>query len=87
MTVQESRNRAEEAAGTTLTESEFQEVLAYTRHKARLNGKGEDYVPLLLYDEIRNYVFREQINRVSHDFMQISKLLQEGGYGKCASCV
>lgn len=77
MTIQEARDRAEEVAGTRLTESEFKEVLAYTRHKAQVNGEGEDYVPLLLFDEIKNYVFRERINRISHEFMQIMKTIDE----------
>lgn len=73
MTIQGARVRAEEEVGRPLNASEFDEVLAYTRHKAKVNGHGEDYVPLLLYDEIKNHCFRMQINTISHEFMAIMK--------------
>lgn len=81
MTVLEARIRAEDAVGKTLAENEFQQILSYTRHKAGLNGKGEDYVPLMLYDEIRNYVFEERFNMASQALTQITKqLAQERRY-------
>lgn len=75
MTIHGARQRAEEEVGRKLSAAEFDEVLAYTRHKAKVNGHGEEYVPLLLYDEIRNHCFRTQINTISHKFMAIMKEL------------
>lgn len=84
MTILEARKCAEEQVGRTLSEEEFSEVLAYTRHKSAVTGNGEDYVPLLLYDEIRNYCFRETINAISHKFM---KIMSEFNYGEVKESV
>lgn len=73
MTNQEARLIAEERVGRKLSEAEYDDVLAYTRHKVEVNGHGEDYVPLLLCDEIKNHCFREQINTISHEFIEIMK--------------
>lgn len=44
------------------TADEVQDVLAYTRRKCEVNGKGEAYVPILFENELRDYVAREYIN-------------------------
>lgn len=64
MTIQEARQQAELAAGRKLDDQTFHEVLEYTRHKAKVTGHSEDYVPLLLFDEVRNHIFREQISAI-----------------------
>lgn len=73
MTNIEARQIAERRAGRRLDENEYAEILDYTRHKAFVNGHGEDYVPLLLLDEIKNHCIRENINLISHEFMAIMK--------------
>lgn len=47
-----------EKQGYVLTEEEYQIILEYTIRKSDRCGKGRDYVPLLLEDEIKNYYFR-----------------------------
>ena len=69
MTIQEARNIAEGEAGRKLTDREFRFVLCYTKRKARLTGHDVSYVPLLLIDEIKNHVFRENINSISNAFV------------------
>lgn len=38
-------------------------ILRYTIRKCEVNGKGEDYVPILFENELRDFVMREEINR------------------------
>ena len=37
-------------------------ILRYTIRKCELNGKGEDYIPILFENELRDFVMREEIN-------------------------
>ena len=37
-------------------------ALQYTERKAKLNGKGDDYIPVLFENELRDFVMREIIN-------------------------
>lgn len=53
------------STGYEVDDATFDEVLAYTRHKASITGHSEDYVPLLLADELRNHIFRERVNTFS----------------------
>lgn len=48
-----------------LTEEEYQIILEYTIRKSDRCGKGRDYVPLLLEDEIKNYYFRNTVTAIS----------------------
>ena len=48
-----------------LTEEEYQIILEYTIRKSGRCGKGMDYVPLLLEDEIKNYYFRNTVTAIS----------------------
>lgn len=68
MTIQEARNIAEGEAGRKLTDREFRFVLCYTKRKARLTGHDVSYVPILLIDEIKNHILRENINSISNEF-------------------
>ena len=77
MTIQEARLRAEAYAGKTLDEATFQEVLAYTRHKAKITGHDEDYVPLLLYDEVKDHIYRERVNDFHHEVKAVEKEIDE----------
>ena len=38
------------------------DILRYTIRKCEVNGKGEDYVPILFENELRDFVMRKQIN-------------------------
>lgn len=58
---QEVREQLEKE-GYVLTSAEYEALLQYTARKSRLNKKPDDYIPLLLWDEIRNYFFRNAIN-------------------------
>lgn len=71
MTIQEARERAERRAGKRLSEEEFEEVLAYTLRKVNRIGETEDYVPLLLMDEIKNHFTFAAINRISKEMQRI----------------
>ena len=52
-------------AGYVLTEEEYQIILEYAIRKSDRCGKGRDYVPLLLEDEIKNYYFRNTVTAIS----------------------
>lgn len=54
-----------EKQGYVLTEEEYQIILEYTIRKSDRCGKGRDYVPLLLEDEIKNYYFRNTVTAIS----------------------
>lgn len=54
-----------EKQGYVLTEEEYQIILEYTIRKSDRCGKGRDYVPLLLEDEIKNYYFRYTVTALS----------------------
>jgi hypothetical protein len=46
----------EKESGAPLDDDTFEEILSYTTHKAKAAGQEESYVPILLADEIRNYL-------------------------------
>ena len=77
MTIQEARQLAEAYAGQTLDEQTFQEVLEYTRHKAQVAGHDEDYVPLLLYDEVKDLIFRDRVNNFYFAVKVVERELDE----------
>lgn len=54
-----------EGEGYVLTDAEYESLLLYSDRKRRINGKGPDYLPLLMEDEIRQKCFRDAINAVS----------------------
>lgn len=51
--------------GLILTDEEYAYNLSYARRKAQVCGKGEDYIPLLLPDVIKEFLFSRYINAVS----------------------
>lgn len=47
-----------EKDGYILSNGEFESLLKYAKRKAKVAGKDESYLPLLLPDVIREYFFR-----------------------------
>lgn len=62
---------AQRRAGADLDLMDVYNVLRYTIRKAELNGKGDDYVPVLFENELRDFLMRKEINRI-------------GGMNQCA---
>lgn len=52
----------EAKTGWTFRHKDVYEVLQYTEQKARQNGKGQDYIPILFENELRDFVTRSVIN-------------------------
>lgn len=50
--------------GIILSDDEFSYILNYTKRKAKVNGKQEDYIPLLLPDVMREFIISKYINLV-----------------------
>lgn len=50
-----------EKQGFSLTDDEYQDILEYTIRKAERCGKDQDYIPVLLENEIRDYFFRHTV--------------------------
>lgn len=49
-------------AGYRFDLMEVFEVIRHTVRKAELNGKSENYIPILLENELRDFVMRKRIN-------------------------
>ena len=43
---------------------ETQMILNHTRRKCLLNGKGDEYIPVLFENELCDYVMRSKINKI-----------------------
>ncbi|MDO4305723.1 MAG: hypothetical protein Q4C77_02735 [Eubacteriales bacterium] len=54
-----------EEKGYKLSDAEFASMVEYARRKAKVAGKDESYLSLLLPDVIEEYYFRMFINAVS----------------------
>ena len=39
------------------------DILKHSIRKAEMNGKGEDYLPILFQNELEDHVMRQRINR------------------------
>ncbi len=48
--------------GHTFSFDEVYATVVQTRRKVDLNGKGDDYIPVLLENELRDFLMRKQIN-------------------------
>lgn len=57
----------EERFGWEFDQKEVDSILAFTKRKADLNGKGPDYVPILFENELRDFVMREVINYMGRE--------------------
>lgn len=53
-----------------ISEEDVENVLRLCRKKIEITGKPEDYMELLLPDELKNYCFRMAVNAIS--FIKIS---------------
>ena len=53
--------------------NEVFEIAKHTIRKAELNGKDESYIPLLLKNELEDFLMRKRINLI-------------GGMNRCANC-
>lgn len=60
--IQSIASGVEEKLGWVFTPEEVEDVLKYTVRKATLNHKGEDYIPILFENELRDSVMRAAIN-------------------------
>ncbi len=77
MTCEEVREEVERECGRRLSDEVYSKILAYTMHKAMINGKDSEYVPLLLRDEIRNHFIAESIDQRSKAMMEAERLLRD----------
>ena len=60
--------------GYTFSFDEVYAMAVQTRRKVDLNGKGDDYVPILFENELRDLVMRNRINllgRVNGELAQV----------------
>ena len=58
----ETVRKTMEEKGMVLTQQEFDLIVLHARRKLEIIHKGEEYLPLLLEDEIKNYFFRITVN-------------------------
>lgn len=64
--------RAEcEKNGWKVDDQEFDSLIAYAERKAEKTGNAEIYIPCLLSDVIREYVFSKTINSVAQAVMGV----------------
>lgn len=54
--------KVQEQTGYIFCPVETADILAYTHRKCEINGKGEDYVPILFENELTDYLMRGAIN-------------------------
>lgn len=65
--------RVEMDTGYEFSTQETLDTLEYSERKAMLNGKGQDYIPILFEDELRTLVYAKAINFL-------------GRINRCANC-
>ena len=68
-----------EGEGYVLTQQEYELILEHTERKMKLTGRGADYLPLLLEDEIKHYFFRCAINAATF-LMMANEIENKGGH-------
>lgn len=56
--------RAQRDTGYKFDLADAYEIARYSARKADLNGKDENYVPILFENELRDHVMRERINEM-----------------------
>lgn len=54
--------RTQRDTGHAFTFEEIRSTIVLTTRKAKMNGKGDDYVPVLFENELRDLVMRNRIN-------------------------
>lgn len=60
-----------ERIGYDFAPEEVESVLRFTERKLEINGKGDDYLPILFENELEDYVKRRAINFIG--FMNFEK--------------
>lgn len=68
----ESVKRKLEKEGYKISNSEFSCLVEYARRKAKVAGKDDTYIQILLPDTVKEYFFRKGINLET-----ISKMMKE----------
>ncbi len=63
-----------------VSDEEVADVLRLCRRKIEITGQPEDYMKLLLPDELKNHCFRKAVNVVS-----LSRMIRKE-CGECAVC-
>lgn len=58
----ESVKKQLEKDGYKISNAEFSCLVEYTRRKAKIAGKDETYIPILLPDMVKEYLFRMAVN-------------------------
>lgn len=66
-------DKVQRGCGYEFSEKELLDIHAYTVRKCEVNGKGDDYVPILFENELTDYLMRKAINIA-------------GGANRCAKC-
>lgn len=56
--------KVQSETGHDFPADEIAKVYAYTVRKCEVNGKGNDYVPILFENELTDYLTRLKINRM-----------------------
>lgn len=62
VSVAEIVSRVEIQMNYTFDPEEVMRILSYSKRKAALAGKGEDYVPILYENELHDFIIRERIS-------------------------
>ena len=58
----ESIKQQLEKDGYKISNVEFSCLVEYARRKAKIAGKDETYIPILLPDAVKEYIFRKGVN-------------------------
>lgn len=58
----ESLKQKLEKDGYKISNVEFSCLVEYARRKAKIAGKDETYIPILLPDTVKEYIFRKGVN-------------------------
>lgn len=64
-----------------ISDEEAGEVIRLCERKIEITGQAEDYMKLLLPDELRNYIFRRAVNATT----ELRQMVKEGLI--CVQCV
>lgn len=65
MSLLDARMLAEQRTGARITDEEYERILEHSKRKLEIIHKDDDYLPLLLENEIRDYCSARAINMIS----------------------
>lgn len=57
-------SEVEKKTGYVFSRAETFQVLLFTVRKCQINGKGDDYIPILFENELMDYIARSEINSI-----------------------